>query len=101
LAGIVACQVGNVFCCRTTHQSVFKVGLATNRLVLVGVAAEICLIAALVYVPFLQSVFGLVPLGLRDWAFIAVFPLIMLGAEETRKWIVRRGEARASTRLAA
>jgi P-type Ca2+ transporter type 2C len=94
LAGIVACQIGNVFGCRTSHESIFKVGFASNRLVLLGIGVEICLIVCLVYIPFFQGVFSLVPLGIGDWAFIAVFPFIMLGAEEARKWLVRRGESR-------
>ncbi|HWR12763.1 MAG TPA: HAD-IC family P-type ATPase [Rectinemataceae bacterium] len=94
LAGIVACQVGNVFCCRTTHQSVFRVGFFRNRLVILGVAVEICLILSLVYIPFLQSIFGLAPLALSDWGLLATFPVIMLGAEELRKLIVRYREAR-------
>jgi magnesium-transporting ATPase (P-type) len=94
LAGIVACQIGNVFACRTSHESIFKVGLASNRLVLLGIGAELCLILCLVYVPFLQGVFGLAPLAFKDWGFISVFPFIMLGAEEARKWIARRGERR-------
>jgi calcium-translocating P-type ATPase len=89
LAGIVTCQIGNVFGCRTSRQSIFKVGFASNRLVLVGIAVEVCLILALVYVPFLQSVFSLAPLSIFDWAFVATFPFIMLGLEELRKLVVR------------
>ena len=90
LVGIVACQIGNVFGCRTSRESVFRVGFFGNRLVLLGIAVEICLILCLAYVPFLRSVFGLAPLALRDWAFVATFPFIMLALEETRKAIVRR-----------
>ena len=100
LAGIVACQVGNVFGCRTSHQSIFRVGFTSNRLVLFGIATEICLILCLVYIPFFQGVFGLVPLALKDWAFLATFPFIMLGCEETRKWIVRRGERKREPQAA-
>ena len=100
LAGIVACQVGNVFCCRTINQSVFKVGFFRNRLVLLGIAVETCLILCLVYLPFLQSIFGLAPLALRDWGVLATFPIIMLGCEELRKWILRRGDRRQTVELA-
>ena len=89
LAGIVACQIGNVFGCRTSRQSILRVGFASNRLVLLGIGAEICLILTLVYVPFFRSIFGLAPMGLADWAFIATFPLIMLGCEEARKAVAR------------
>ncbi|MCE5256321.1 MAG: cation-transporting P-type ATPase [Spirochaetaceae bacterium] len=94
LAGIVACQIGNVFCCRTDRQSIFKVGPLKNKLVLLGIAAEICLIVALVYVPFLQGIFGLAPLALTDWAVLASFPFIMLGTEELRKLVMRQWDKR-------
>ena len=93
LAGIVASQIGNVFGCRTSLQSVFKVGLTGNRLVLFGIATEICLIFCLVYIPFFQTIFSLVPLKITDWAFLATFPFVMLGCEEARKWIIRRRES--------
>ncbi|MCE1196639.1 cation transporting ATPase C-terminal domain-containing protein, partial [bacterium] len=89
LAGIVACQVGNVFCCRTARQSIFRVGFGTNRLVLIGIVVEVLLILGLVYVPFMQSIFGLAPLSLGDWGLLATFPVIMLAGEELRKLILR------------
>ncbi len=101
LAGIVACQVGNVFCSRTVRQSVFRVGFFKNRLVVLGVAVEICLILGLVYIPFLQSIFGLAPLTLSDWGVLSVFPIIMLGADELRKLIVRKGEKRQAAGMPA
>lgn len=96
LAGIVACQVGNVFCNRTHRQSVFKVGFFKNKLVLIGVLVEIGLIAALVYVPVLQGVFGLTALTLHDWAFLATFPVIMIGLDEIRKFILRLYDRRSN-----
>ena len=91
LAGIVASQIGNVFACRTDRASVFQAGFFTNRLVLWGILTEVALLALLIYTPFLARIFGLAPLGLREWALLAVFPPAMLLMEEARKWIVRRG----------
>ena len=41
LVGIVAAQIGNVFACRTDRESVFRVGILGNRMLLVAVPAEI------------------------------------------------------------
>jgi magnesium-transporting ATPase (P-type) len=90
LAGIVASQVGNVFCCRTDRQSIFKVGFFKNKLVLAGIFSEIALILTFVYTPFFQKVFGTAPLGLKDWAFLLTFGPIILLLEEGRKWLIRR-----------
>jgi calcium-translocating P-type ATPase len=95
LAGIVAAQVGNVFACRTERESVLRVGLLRNRLVLAGIVVELLVLAALIGVPALRDVFGLAPLGLEEWLPLLAFPAIVLGVEETRKWVVRRRRPRA------
>jgi magnesium-transporting ATPase (P-type) len=90
LAGIVATQMGNVMACRTDRESVFRTGLFANKLVLWGIASELAIISLLVYTPFLQRIFGLAPLGFREWAFLFAFAPLLLIMEEGRKWLVRR-----------
>jgi magnesium-transporting ATPase (P-type) len=89
LAGIVACQVGNGFACRSSTQSVFKLRLTGNHFLLVGVAVELALLLLLIYVPTLARVFGLSPLGLEHWAMLAAFAPLVLLAEEARKALAR------------
>ena len=89
LAGIVAVQVGNVFACRTDRESVFRVGLGSNRLVFLGIAAEIGILVGLILIPPLQGVFGLAPLRVSEWGLLLFFPPALLLLEEGRKWIVR------------
>lgn len=89
LAGIIASQIGNVFACRTERESVFKVGFLSNRLVLIGIGAELILISLIVYLHPTQKIFNTYPLTFVDWAFLFTFtPLIFL-AEEGRKYILR------------
>jgi len=89
LAAIVASQVGNVFACRTERESVFRAGLFNNKLVLWGIATELVIITCLIYTPFLHRIFGLAPLAVKEWAFLLIFPPVLLLMEEGRKWIVR------------
>ncbi len=89
LAGIVAAQVGNVLACRTDRASVFRLGLSSNRAVVLGIAAEIGILVALILVPPLARVFGLAPLAVAEWAPLLAFPAVMLLLEEGRKWVVR------------
>ena len=93
LAGIVAAQVGNLFACRTDRESVLRVGLFSNPLVLVGIAAELGILGALILVPPLRHVFGLAPLAVAEWGILLVFPFVMVLVEEGRKWIVRHARA--------
>jgi len=90
LAGIVATQVGNVFACRTDRESLFRVGLFSNRLVLLGIAAEVGILAILILVPPFPAVFGLAPLEFAEWKLLLLFPPAMLLLEEARKYFVRR-----------
>ncbi len=90
LAAIVASQIGNVFGNRSEVLSIFHLGLFSNRLVLLGIAAELILILAIVYVPPFQAFFDTAPLRGVDWLLLCACPPFMLLAEEGRKWIVRR-----------
>jgi magnesium-transporting ATPase (P-type) len=98
LAGIVAAQIGNVFACRTERASAFGVGLFANRWVLGAVAAELALLLALIFVPPLARVFGLAPPAPVEWAPLCAFPLVLLGCEEARKWVLRRTSLRTGVR---
>ncbi len=92
-AGVVATQIGNGFAQRTTRESILGAGFLSNRLLLVGIASEIALLAALVYIRPLASVFGFAPLQPRDWlVLICVAPTLLI-ADELRKAIVRRRSA--------
>jgi magnesium-transporting ATPase (P-type) len=85
LAGIVAAQVGCVLAIRTQWESIFKVGLFTNRFVIWGIAFEIALLLAFIYVPFLQKFFHTAPLTGSDLLFLLIFPPILILADEIRK----------------
>jgi len=88
--GIVACQVGTAFASRTERASLRAVGFASNPLLLVGIAFEIAFTLALVYVPFLQEVFGTAGLPWEALAFVVPFPFIVWGADELRRARLRR-----------
>jgi magnesium-transporting ATPase (P-type) len=90
MAGIVACQIANVFACRSERESVLGRALVANRALLWAVAAEIALLAALIGVPFLRGVFDLEPIEAKYWPVLAAFPAVFLLAEEARKAVARR-----------
>lgn len=91
-AAIVVAQVGNVFACRSSRESVFSLGLLSNRLVLLGVFAEIALTLFLVYHPWGNRIVGTAPLSLHTWLLLLPFAALLLGAEEARKALVRGRE---------
>jgi len=97
LAGVVATQVGAVFGCRTDRAAIFKIGFLSNRLVLVGIAAELTLLSLLIYVPFLQEIFHTGPIGLREWAYVFAWTPVIFLADEARKALLRWLERRRGT----
>jgi calcium-translocating P-type ATPase len=90
LMAIVVTQVVNVFLCRHPRRSAFAFGLTSNPLILLGVAAELGLLLAIVYTPAGNALVGTAPLAASAWLFVLPFALGMLALEEGRKAVVRR-----------
>ena len=89
MAGIVMAQVGAGLGWRSNRESIASVGLLSNRLLLVGIAVEIAMIAVLAYTPGLDEIFHTSALGPWHWLLLLLWPPLVLGAEEARKAVVR------------
>ncbi len=85
--GIVILQVGNVFACRSFKDSIFKLGFFSNKLVIIGIIAEIALSAFIIYHPWGNKIFGTAPLSINVWLLLIPFSIGLLLAEELRKWV--------------
>ncbi len=89
-AAIVLAQIGAVFACRTERTSVFRTGLHTNKLILIGIAVELLVLCVLSYTPFLHGLFNTAPLGLREWGYLIWIPPVVLLIDELRKLALRK-----------
>jgi Ca2+-transporting ATPase len=89
LGAVVATQIGNLFAQRTERASLLRIGLFSNRLVWVGIATELLLFGLLVYVPFLQHIFGTAALTGGQWLFLFAWTPLLLIADEVRKLLLR------------
>ncbi len=83
--GIVMMQIGNVFACRSSRDSLLKAGFFSNGLIFVGVAFEILLSLFIVYAESGNMIFSTAPVPLSVWIYLVPFVLILLIAEELRK----------------
>jgi calcium-translocating P-type ATPase len=90
LSTIIMMQVVNVFLCRSTRESAFTTEAFSNRLLFVGLAAEIALVLLIVYTPWGNVWFGGAPLSLSVWINTLPFAAAMVIMEELRKVVVRR-----------
>ena len=91
--GIVACQVGTAFASRTEHASLRSVGIFSNRLLLWGILFGRACAAGLIFLPSRQAAFGTASLGVDALLFVLPFPLIVWGADELRRFLLRRRAA--------
>jgi magnesium-transporting ATPase (P-type) len=92
-AGMIAGQIGTAFAVRTRRASLRSIGVFSNPYLLGGIAGELALAALFVYVPPLQSLFGTANLPLRDLVLLLPYPFIVWGADELRRWLLRRRSA--------
>ena len=89
-AGIVACQVGTAIAARTEHASLRSVGFFTQPAAALGHRLGDRLRRRLIYAPPLQQRLRNRPARRPELAFLLTFPLIVWGADELRRWLLRR-----------
>ena len=92
--GMIAGQIGTAFAARTGRASLRSVGVFRNRLLLWGIGFELILAALLIYVPPFQALLATAPLGPAELLFALPFPFIVWGADELRRWMLRRRAGR-------
>ncbi|MEU2254973.1 cation-transporting P-type ATPase [Nocardia xishanensis] len=90
--GMVAGQIGTAFAARTDRASLRSIGVLSNRLLLWGIAFELALAGVIIYVPAMQSLLGTAALTPAMLAFTLPYPFIVWGADELRRWLLRRHE---------
>lgn len=89
IAAIIACQVGNIFACRSDRISIRRIGFFSNKLVWLGIGVELGLLLLIIHSSILQKIFSTAPLQPENWLLLLVFPPLILIADELRKQFVR------------
>jgi Ca2+-transporting ATPase len=75
---LVVFQLFNALNKRSEEHSLFKIGLLSNRKLLLAIGSSIALQAAVLYVPFLQGLFSTKAITLADWGVITAISLSVL-----------------------
>ncbi|KKH50709.1 cation-transporting P-type ATPase [Methanosarcina sp. 1.H.A.2.2] len=88
-SAVIICQIANVFASRTRFQSVFSMGLFSNRPVLLGIASELLILALIIWNPFANLIFNTAPIDLRYMLLAVPFAVFLLGIDELRKYLLR------------
>lgn len=90
-------QMGNVLAIRSQRDSLFKIGLLSNKPLLGAVLLTFVLQMAVVYLPFLQRIFKTAPLPLLDMAICLGLSVLFFLIIEFVKWMQRIKSARNAT----
>lgn len=83
-------QVGQALASRSNQESLFSQGLRSNPLLLAMVILTIVLQLLVIYVPFLDQFFNVVPLHPSDLLLAVILGSTAFWAIEFEKWLIRR-----------
>jgi len=83
-------QLGHVLAIRSEKESLFKIGLLSNKYLLGAVLLTFLLQMATVYVPFLNSIFKTTPLTLKEMLVTLAMSSVVFFAVEFEKFVKRR-----------
>jgi P-type Ca2+ transporter type 2C len=90
---ITLSQMGHAMAIRSDRFSLFQIGILSNKPLLGAVLLTFVLQLAVIYLPFLQEVFGTVTLPLRYLVLSLLLSVIVFIAVEVEKAIRRRGRS--------
>lgn len=83
-------QVFNAFNLRDLKESVFKIGIFSNKWINIAFAASVVLQLAVIKIPFLQNIFGFEDLSITEFLVITAISSSVLWVAELYKWIRRK-----------
>ncbi|NMC78649.1 MAG: ATPase, partial [Chloroflexi bacterium] len=92
---ITLSQMGNALATRSDRNSLFTIGLWSNKPMVFSVLVTFVLQLALIYVPFLQNIFNTVPLNASELIISLGLSSIVFFCVELFKWSLRRREETA------
>lgn len=83
-------QLVDVFNCRSLRDSVFKIGLFSNKPIILAIMAAFLLQVMVVHVPIFQPYFYTVPLSIYEWLLALIMASSVFIIEEARKMLFKR-----------
>ena len=79
-----------LFNCRSLRYSMFKLGLFSNRWLVLGVAVMAMLQVLFTYSPAMNRLFGSAPLVITEWMWVLTGGLAIYAVVGIEKWLRRR-----------
>ncbi len=83
-------QMGQALASRSSHESLFKIGIASNKIGMAIAGIVFLLQLLVIYLPFFQRIFTTKPLSLKDLGISLMLSSLVFVAIEIEKWMIRR-----------
>jgi magnesium-transporting ATPase (P-type) len=83
-------EIFYLFNCRSLRFSMFRLGVFSNRWLVLGVTAMVLLQVVFTYASAMNVLFGTAPMGVTDWAWVITGGMVIYMVVGTEKWL-RRG----------
>jgi Ca2+-transporting ATPase len=96
---LICSELLRAYTARSEHYPLYRIGLFSNRSMLLATAISFVLLLAVVYVPFLDPIFHTVELAPREWLVIAPLMFLPAIAAEITKFFLRRRGTRVTGKL--
>jgi Ca2+-transporting ATPase len=68
---IIVFELVFAFSCRSQSQTVFRLGVTSNKYLVAAVLSQLCLLLLIMYVPSVARLFEVTPIGIIDWLVVA------------------------------
>ncbi|MCF6266832.1 MAG: cation-transporting P-type ATPase [Desulfuromusa sp.] len=79
-----------LFNCRSLQHTMFKLGIFSNRWLILGVIVMALLQIFFTYSPAMNLLFGTAPMGIAEWTWVLTGGLVIYSVVGTEKWLRRR-----------
>jgi Ca2+-transporting ATPase len=89
-ATIISMRLINALNCKSAEISLFKLGIFSNKWLILAMASSFLLMLAAIYIPFLSKAFETVPLNLTDWLMIGGAAISVIVLDEIHKAVKAR-----------
>jgi len=85
-------QLGHILAIRSERESLFTIGVFSNRPLIAVLIGTVLLQVATLYVPALNSIFHTQPLSAGELAACFLIASVVFWGVEVEKWLIRRGK---------
>ena len=87
------CELFRAYTVRSEYESIFSIGVFSNKYMQYAVGLSIVLLLLVIFVPFLQPVFNTHTMNMREISTVLGLALIPAASEEITKFFLRRQQA--------